>query len=255
MRKILSVLVPIFMGVLTFIGVLFTAASSNVDVPLEVAKGLINLAIAILVTGGLSYFLSDRARKQAEVTEVGRLLVGVMQDLKSAHETVQVVQFRLNADCSPMRLREQIEVLIEVRANLQRLRHERLIRDDVGAYGEIKRMTNYIRALAEEYAANLPTTSELITTFERDTQQYLQSKTDHPPAMPKLEMQQFKELQNLLNDERFRNGQFYAGYMRARLWIENKLSQLRYEGRVDALAVPRSPLDRASKHLRRDPRK
>lgn len=114
------------------IGILLANAKRGTDVPLEIAKGLISLEVAILITGVLSYFLSERVRKQAEKAEEDRevqakraeeerLLVSALQDLKSAYSKVQVVQFRLRAERSPMRLSEQIPALIEPRAQLQHL--------------------------------------------------------------------------------------------------------------------------------------
>ncbi len=199
MQKVIWPLFGLFCLVVIGIGVVLAEAKSSVDVPLEVAKGLISLAVAILITGALSYVLSERTRRQTEEGETERLLVGALQDLKEAHERVQVVQFRLNADHSPMNLTEQIEVLIEVRATLQRLRHERLIRDDPNVFGQVKRMTDFIRAVGEEYARNLPVVSRLSISFNRDMQLYLAGKAASPPSVPTLNTDQFTTPNALLD--------------------------------------------------------
>jgi hypothetical protein len=147
----------VFCVVVVVIAILLSRAGPGIDVPLEVAKGLIPLAVALLITGALSYILSEQSRMQADRAEQERLLVSALQELKSAHEKVQIVQFWLKADTSPIQLREQIEVLIEVRAPTAHVRHERIIREDIEDYGPIKLMSNYIRTL--DWARNMRGTS------------------------------------------------------------------------------------------------
>jgi hypothetical protein len=223
------VVVFLFAGAVAGIWIAFARAKPGTDVPLEIAKGLITLAVALLITGLLSFFLAERARNRTERADMERMLVGALQDLKSAHERVQIVQFRLLAEPSPMRLREQFEELLEIRAQLQHIRHERLIRDHPDAYWPIKRMANYIRSLGGEYASNLPAITHDCIAFERDTQSYLRGTLADPPTAPKLDLDSssFRTLKTLVDNDKFKESQFRQGYREARSWIEDKLSRLR----------------------------
>jgi hypothetical protein len=87
----------VFCVVVVVIAILLSRAGPGIDVPPEVAKGLISLAVALLITGALSYILSERSRMQADRAEQERLLVSALQELKSAHEKVQIVQFWLSS--------------------------------------------------------------------------------------------------------------------------------------------------------------
>lgn len=224
MKKFLLTLAAFFCLLLIVIGVLLAAAKPNVDVPLEIAKGLISLAVATLIIGGLSYILSERARKQTQQAEIERLLVDALRDLKAAYEKIRVAQFRLIVDPSPIKLTEQIEVFVEARTRLQHVRFERLVRDDKEVYDSISRMISYIRILGEEYAKNFTTVSHACIAFERDTQCYPRGETDSAPSVQKLDMKRFPYLRGFL--EQFPESEFEQGYAKARSWMENKLSAL-----------------------------
>jgi len=72
MWKIITAVASFFCLMIIAIGILLANAKRGTDVPLEIAKGLISLEVAILITGVLSYFLSERVRKQAEKAEKDR---------------------------------------------------------------------------------------------------------------------------------------------------------------------------------------
>jgi len=123
-----------------------------------------------------------------------------------------------------MRLREQILALIEPRAQLQHLRHERIIRDDENAVMSIKKMTKYINTLGVEYAKNLPTVTHDCLAFEREMRSYLRGDTDDAPSAPILYMEAFPNLEEFLG-EQFKYSQFQEGYDQAKSWIEERLSR------------------------------
>jgi hypothetical protein len=258
MTKTIALVVISFCLVGIATGFLLAYSKSGTDVPLELAKGLISLEGLIIITGGLSFILSERTRKQdeqaekdreaqaeqaekdrearAERAEKEKLLVSVRQDLKSANEKVQLVKSRLRADPSPMRLREQIEVLIEVRAQLQDLRYEQVIKNDDCGYEPIKKMAEYLRALGEEYATNLREITRECLAFERNMRRYLRGETDDSPSAPplSLNMETYSMLKVFLDEgegegegeDPFDKTDFRMGYKQARSWIEERLSSL-----------------------------
>jgi hypothetical protein len=267
MTKTIALVVISFCLVGIATGFLFGYSKSGTDVPLELAKGLISLEGLIIITGGLSFILSERTRKQdeqaekdreaqaeqaekdreaqaeqaekdrearAERAEKEKLLISVRQDLKSANEKVQLAKSRLRADPSPMRLREQIEVLIEVRAQLQDLRYEQVIKNDDCGYEPIKKMADYLGALGKEYATNLREITRECLAFERDMRRYLRGETDDSPSAPplNLNMETYSLLKVFLDkgegegEDPFDKTDFRMGYKQARSWIEERLSSL-----------------------------
>lgn len=255
MTKTIALVVISFCLVGIATGFLLAYSKSGTDVPLELAKGLISLEGLIIITGGLSFILSERTRKQdeqaekdreaqaeqaekdrearAERAEKEKLLVTVRQDLKSANEKVQLARSRLGADPSPMRLREQIEVLIEVRAQLQDLRYEQVIKKDDYGYEQIKKMAEYLGALGKEYATNLREITRECLAFERDMRRYLRGETDDSPSAPPLNLnvETYSMLKVFLDEgegeeDPFDKTDFRIGYKQARSWIEERLSSL-----------------------------
>ncbi len=223
-RKVLAVLGLLVALLIVAITALLAAAKPAADVPLELAKGLLTLVVALLVTGGLGYVLSERRRADDKRAGDERLLVGAFQDLKAAHEQVQVVHLRLRTDRSLIQLREQMDVMIEVRARLQRLRHDLPIRDDSGMVDEIKRMTNYLRELAQEYADHFPHVESVCLSWEVDYQRMLRSE-EVVPRRPVLDGNQFPKATMFIDE--FVTSEFHEGYRAARLKMEEKLSSLK----------------------------
>jgi hypothetical protein len=104
-----------------------TAVRPDVDVPLEIAKGLITLAVAVLVTGVLSFILAERNRELALHEERVRVLAAARQDFKAAYEQVHTARFFLKVHPSAKTLDEQISTLNGARERLQRVQRERRV--------------------------------------------------------------------------------------------------------------------------------
>ena len=117
-------------------------------------------------------------------------------------------------------------MLIEVRARLQHIRHERIIREDIEDYGPIKLMSNYIRTLGEEYARNFDGISRSCTAFEKEIHTYLRSEDALPPPRPTIDMSRCPALEAFLEEDQFRTSDFRTGYDAARSRIEAKLAAL-----------------------------
>jgi len=112
MKRVLVTLGVLLGLLLLLIAGLLTAVRPNVDVALEIVKGLITLAVAVLVTGVLSFILAERNRELGLHEERVRVLAAARQDFKAAYEQVHTARFFLKVHPSAKTLDEQISILM-----------------------------------------------------------------------------------------------------------------------------------------------
>jgi hypothetical protein len=127
--------------------------STAANMALEVAKGLISLTIALIVTGFLSFAISERSRRQAKDDDLAKVYVGALQDLKVAFEKVSYSRYFLIAHTTALTFEQQIPAIAEARQRLQKVQRERYI---LGSPLErdFQTMLDYLSDLAREYRDN-----------------------------------------------------------------------------------------------------
>jgi hypothetical protein len=97
--------------------------------------------------------IAERARRQAKEDDVANVIVGVLQDLKSANEKVTHFRFFLSAHPTAMTLEQKVSSLVEARELLLRAQQERYI---LGSPLEdlFETMLDYLSELAGEFRDN-----------------------------------------------------------------------------------------------------
>lgn len=149
--RFLGPLIGVIAGLIALIGVFLW--QSNQDVSFEIAKGLMSLTIALIVTGLLSFIITERARRRAKEDDDVQVLVGALQDLKAAFEKVAVARFFLASHPTALGFEQQMPAIAEARQRLQKAQRERLILGtDLGK--EFQRMLDYLSHVGEEYLKN-----------------------------------------------------------------------------------------------------
>ena len=118
MIKVLAALSAIFVALAVILGALLASAQTSIDVPLEIAKAVLTLMTAVLITGVLSFVLSDRNARRARLEDRERVLTSALQNLKAGYERVQVARFYLTASRTASMLQEQISKVSESRTLL-----------------------------------------------------------------------------------------------------------------------------------------
>lgn len=69
MRRILGIMIAVFVGLGLFAGYLFATAPTNVDIRLEVANSMVTLMTAVLIAGVLSFVLDQRRMHLAQLDQ------------------------------------------------------------------------------------------------------------------------------------------------------------------------------------------
>jgi hypothetical protein len=228
MKRVKRVLVAlgVLLGILLLlIAGLLTAVRPDVDVPLEIAKGLITLAVAVLVTGVLSFVLAERNRELALHEERARVLTTALQDFKAAYEQVHMARFFLKVHPSAKRLDEQISSLNGARERLQRIQRERFVREDQRINGTIQGMLDYLKVLTGEYGRNyLHITHEKLA--EEAEHKKIQSGDDiELKERSLLSDPRFAALAAFISDEQYRSSDFAKGYQVIKVWLDEELSR------------------------------
>jgi hypothetical protein len=224
MKRVLVGLSALLGVLLILIAGLLTAVRPGVDVPLEIAKGLITLAVAVAVTGVLSFLLGERNRELGEHEERVRVLTAARQDFKTAFEQVQVARFFLGVHPTAKTLHEQMSTLIGARAYLQRVQRERYIRDDQLVDDAIQDMLDYLRAISREYGANYRYITYERLAEEAEHKQLLEGQAIELKDRSLLPDHRFMMLAAFLSDDQFRSSDFAKGYRDVRRWLEKQLA-------------------------------
>src|SRR5690242_11758716 len=108
MRRTLIWLSGLFLVLLVLEGALLWRASARIDVGAEVAKGLMPLCAAVLVTGIITYTLNQRNFERTREAEKMRILTGALQDLKAGFERASIARHLLAAHPTGKRFEEQM---------------------------------------------------------------------------------------------------------------------------------------------------
>jgi hypothetical protein len=153
--RVLGSLAVLLAVLVTAVGVLLGRAGGTVDISFEIAKGLISLIVAIIVTGFVTFLLNRHSQDRARREERVKTLTGALQELKAAYEEVNQTRFLLGTSPTPKTFMEQIPAIGRARARLQRVQRERFILDtQVEALAQS--MLDYLSRLGQEYRDNHP---------------------------------------------------------------------------------------------------
>ena len=95
MSKILVWLIALVALLLFAAWRLISAAGGGANFRLELAQALINLTVALLITGVLSSVLNHRNVERSRRDDRAAVLSGALQNLKAGYERVQVARFFL----------------------------------------------------------------------------------------------------------------------------------------------------------------
>jgi hypothetical protein len=225
-RTVAMVVGSLFVLLAVFIIILLLQAR-DANIPLEVAKGLINLAVALLITGALSFFvtkfLADRAREQAQLDERVRVLTTALQDFKGGYEQASITRFFLSASPSAKSLEERMTGLAEARARLQRVQRERFLRENKPINGTIQRMLNYLSSLGNEYRQHYSLIAMEALAEEATRQKALKDCTTNVEIKPVLPDSRFPCFSAFLSEDEWDNSTFKESYRKVKTWLEAEL--------------------------------
>jgi hypothetical protein len=230
MKKVVIAVASLLALLVALIAVLLSAAGApGANVRLEVAKGLMNLAAAVLVTGALSFFLTkflaDRTREQSLRDERVRVLTNALQDFKAAYGQVSITRFFLSASASATRLEERMVSLAEARARLQRVQRERFLREEEDVKKSIQKMLSYLSDLGNEYRKNYPLIAAEALAEEAERQKILKDCGTPSQARPVFLDSRFPKFLRFLSDEGWDPSSFKEGYREVRGWLDNELDK------------------------------
>jgi hypothetical protein len=235
-RAVLVVLSGILVLIVALIvGLLAAARPGTTDVPLEVAKGLINLAVAIVVTGALSFLLATllakQAREQAQHDDRMRTLTAASQDFKAGAEQAFIVRFLISTNPSAKTLTEQLTSLVEARARLQRVQREPFLRDDPHVNREIKRMLRCLDDLGIEYRSQYPYIAREALAEEAAREAVLRGDKENAELRSLLPDPRFPKLAEFILDEGGSLRAFQESYDYVKNWLEQQLNSSAVTGR------------------------
>jgi hypothetical protein len=131
------------------VGYVLLNSAHNVNVPAEVGKWLLTLAVALVVTGALSMVVHQidvwRSRREAWHT--------VLNDLVAANQKVVVARVRLDALQSAGAYQEQLAEVTGARVELRRISALDFVTRDRSLRDQISAMRKYVDLLGMEYEA------------------------------------------------------------------------------------------------------
>jgi hypothetical protein len=218
----------VFLGLLLLlIAGLLTAVEPDVDVPFEIARGLITLAVAVLVTGVLSFVLAERNRELAQHEERVRVLVAARQDFKTAYGQVHVARFFLGAHPSAKTLDEQIGTVTGARERFQHVQRERSIGENKHIEAKIQDMLNYLKGLTGEYRENFLYITQERLVEEAEQKQILEGHDPELKDRSLLPDPRFAHLAAFVSEEQYRSSDLFKRYNEVKKWLEKELSHSR----------------------------
>jgi hypothetical protein len=224
MRKVLLALAGLVVVFVVAAVLLFAAAGPSTDVPLELAKALVNLTVAVLITGVLSYVLTQRATRKAQLDDRARVLASALQNLKAGYEHVQVARFFLMAHPTGRTFTEQIANLMEARTYLHRVQRERFVLgtevDD-----HVQEMLDYVSDLADEYRHNYTRVVDDVLREERARRRVLEGIDDHLMDIPLLSAEGFPKIAALIDESWWGNNSLHRAYRLSKKKIQDWLDE------------------------------
>jgi hypothetical protein len=198
---------------------LLSLVDPAVDVPLELAKAVLTLIIAVMVTGVLSAVLSNRGARQAALDERARVLTSALQELKAGYERVQVARFYLAAHRTGEMFRDQIDALTDARARLHKVQRERyVLGTDVDR--QAQRMLNYLTAITDEYKTNFVRVAEDALQEERARERAKQQEVIGLTDIAELSPAIFPRLTEFVDDSLWGAGAFNQNYRLAKRQLQ-----------------------------------
>jgi hypothetical protein len=211
---------------------------------LEVAKVLMSLIVAIIVTGLISSTLSRRAQQRTERIAKLRALSWALQDLKGAYEQMSVARTMLRANLSGRTFEEQLPAILSCRARLQRIERDRVIGDDdlTGERGPIAQMVTFTREVRNFYIANY---AQIARSTLIDELHHARLRDDvdmvvEPTSAAKLDLTQLSEtkfLEELIGTRCiWHQSTFRKGYNRAKETLEEQIVNIRSQ--VETITIP-----------------
>jgi hypothetical protein len=225
MRTVLMVVGGLLVALVVTVALLISAADPATDVPLELAKALINLIVAILITGVLSYVLTQRAAHRARLDDEAQVLAGALRNLKAGYEQVQLARFYLSAHRTGAAFAEQITRLTDARSFLHIVQRERFVMDtDVD--DDVQSMLNYVMALANEYRMNYRRIAESALIEERARSRFLDGADSALVELPTLSSAEFPRVDSFIDQEQWTDGEFQQSYKHAKQVLYARLDRI-----------------------------
>jgi hypothetical protein len=196
----------------------------NSDIGLEVAKGLMNLLSALLVTGILSIVISQRSSDRARRDDERRTLSAALNELKAGYECTLTAWFFLRSHPTGKTYLEQIEHVIAARSRLQRVQRERFV---LGTEVEaaVQEMLDVLLALMSEFSHGYRQISADALT-EDAVREALRSGDEEADlaGVPALRSTEFPHLHGFMAAGEDQSGPFHDAYKAARDGLRAKLN-------------------------------
>jgi hypothetical protein len=198
-----------------------STADTGVDIGLEIGKTLLTLVSAVLVTGVLTFVLSQLSAREAVRREHERVLVDSLRELKTAYETIQIVRYFLAASPTALSLSQQIRVVLDARAQLHRVQRERLVRDSP-ADTAIDAMLTYLTQVAAEYKQEFHSITEMALQ-EEHARDVVRSGAGRLLPQPQLPPTAFTAVYAFIDESTWQEGEFNLNYLRAKRHLQSQL--------------------------------
>jgi hypothetical protein len=223
MMKVFAGLGAVLAVLSVLLFVLLARVDPGVDVALELAKAVLTLMTAVLITGVLSAVLGQRNTRQAALDERARVLATALQELKAGYENVQVARFYLSAHRTGRTFEEQIGRLTDARTRLHKVQRERFVLDTI-VDEQVQRMLDYITEIANEYRANYLQIARDALAEKRVRDDVEEGRAEDLSAVPLLPGTTFPMLVEFVDDTMWRQGDFHQAYRSAKhqlqVWLD-----------------------------------
>ena len=223
MMRVLGSLAVLLAVLIAATGVLLGHADDSVDVSFEIARGLISLIVAVIVTGFVTFLLNRQSQDRARRDERVKTLTGTLQELKAAYEEVSQTRFLLATNPTPKTFIDQIPAIGRARARLQRVQRERFILNtqvDVAAQS----MLDYLSRLGQEYRDNHPDIRR-DALLEESACDAVRSGTTTELKMTHLDRTKYPVVFALTDHDSWTAGQFQTSYQEAKRLIQKWISE------------------------------
>jgi hypothetical protein len=225
MGKLMTVLGGVVAVLMAGLLVLLALADPSADLALEGAKTVMNLIVAVLITGVLSAVLAQRATNRATAEDRKAVLTGALRNLKAGYEQASLARFHLGANMTAATFIGQVSRLTEARAALHLVQRERyLVGTEVDT--QVQEMLDYMRHLADEYRENYPILNEAALREERARRQFVEGELDALPEQPTLSATLFPRVVEFVQaPEQWRQGAFHQNYRKAKRQLQEWLTE------------------------------
>ncbi len=225
MRRTLAWLSAFFLVLVAIEAVLLWRASSRIDVQAELAKGLMPLCAAVLVTVLITYALNQRNFERTREAEKTRILTGALQDLKAGFEHASVARYLISAHPTGKRMEEQVETIIKARATLQRMQRERFVlHEDIE--DQVDMMLHYLAELVGEYRSNY---GRIVTSMAREEALLSEIRQGNEGDLSEAHLIRggdFPLLAAYLDDDQWSDSAFWHNYDAVKAVLRKRIREL-----------------------------